>query len=485
MRMKAHILSVALAAIPVLACAAATTTDAPRDAFGAASPLLSACRLPDVQAQARCGSFDVPENPDRPDGRHLAIRVAVMPARNAPAQRDPILIFSGGPGEGAIALASDVGVQLSELIEDRDILLIDQRGTGQSAPLPCPLYSERDAAANLVDLFPPAAILRCLKTLSARADLTQYSFARFADDVEHIRRALGYGPVDAYALSFGTRAAQIYMRAYPGSVRTAYLGSVVPADIATPLQFARASEPVLDETLDACAHDEACHAAFPNLRAETREIFARLGSGSVRARAPNSDQDTVLNAGRIAERIRTMMYRPRGAANLPWTIHRAWLGDWQPFVDGIVAGARDADADIDWGLFFSITCNEDVAFIKEAEIAPAVKDTVLGDFRVRQQQAACAKWPKFSVAPGYRDAVRSAVPTMIVSGDLDPATPLSFTEHLAPGFSRRVEIVLRGQGHTGWSDCVADAYRNFVRKGSPDGIASTCPVTPRPPFKTG
>jgi len=459
--------------------AASGTTD-----FGASSPSLSACRLPGVSTPARCGHFDVPENPARPEGRHLSIAVAVLPARSTPARRDPMVFLSGGPGESAIDSASDVGADLASMFADRDIVLIDQRGTGRSSPLACDLDAGNHAVAAVEQFLPPASIERCRKTLQARADLTQYSFLRFADDIEHVRRALGYDPVNLYALSYGTRAAQVYLRAYPDSVRTAYLGSVVPIDIPMPLPFARVAQDTLEATISACERDAICAAAFPALRQETKEVFARLAAGKVEVSVPGTQVHARLSAGRVAERLRTMMYKPAGAADVPWTIHRAFLGDWQPLVGGILEGARGFSAEFSTGVFFSITCAEDVRFIREADIAPAVSGTYLGDFRVREQQAACADWPKADLPAGYREPVRSSVPTLFVSGDLDPATPNAFADHVAAGFTRHADLLLRGQGHSGWSDCAARVYQAFVRSGSVEGLDTTCAPTPRPGFRT-
>jgi pimeloyl-ACP methyl ester carboxylesterase len=289
--------------------------------------------------------------------------------------------------------------------------------------------------------------------------------------------------LNLYALSYGTRAAQVYARDHPDSVRTIYLGSVVPIDIAMPLPFARSAHDVLGKTLDACANDPACHAAFPDLRKEKDAVFARLAAGDIRAPVGERRVVTSIDAGRIAERLRSMTYRPAGAAAVPWALHRAFLGDWRPFTDGIVGAARAVDADMSQGVFFSITCNEDVRFIRESDIAQAVGGTELGDYRVRQQQAACAQWPISELPPGYREAVRSDVPTLFVSGDLDPATPLSFTAHASQGFSHRADLVMRGSGHTESNECVARAYSQLVRSGSVDALDTNCEPTPRPPFK--
>jgi hypothetical protein len=165
-------------------------------------------------------------------------------------------------------------------------------------------------------------------------------------------------------------------------------------------------------------------------------------------------------------------------------IHRAYLGDWSPISEGILSDARN-DSGFSFGLFFSITCSEDVPFIREDDVAAATQSTFLGDYRLRQQQAACRHWSKASLPKGYREPLRSSVPTVFASGDTDGATPLWYTQRVAPGFSHRLEVVLLGQGHTEWNDCIAQIYQQLVVSGSVDGLStSTCPPVPRLSFKT-
>ncbi len=164
-------------------------------------------------------------------------------------------------------------------------------------------------------------------------------------------------------------------------------------------------------------------------------------------------------------------------------IHRAYLGEWSPISEGILSDARD-DSGFSLGLFFSITCSEDIPFIREDKLVDETEGTFLGDYRVRQQQAACRQWPKASLPEGYREPVQSSVPTVFASGDTDGGTPLWFMERTAKGFSHRLEVVLRGQGHTEWNECIAKIYQEFVTSGSVGrGGTSTCPLVPRPPFK--
>jgi len=402
----------------------------------APAPLeLGACALPEIAAPARCGILDVPEDPDRPDGRKLSIHVAVLPAISSKALPDPITVLMGGPGEDAIGAAADYAGQFAALREDRDLLFVDQRGTGQSAPLHCDLFAPADAAASLRDLFPPAAVAACEHRLAQTADLTRYTYPYFARDLEQIRRALGYGKLNLFAGSYGTRAAQVYMRAYPDSVRTAYLGSVVPLDVETPLTFARTAQAALDRLFEDCAADAACQHAYPDLRDEVRQLLARLGSGSVRVVLSGSGKRVLLDRGRVAEWIRSKLYRPKSSADLPWLLHRAFVGDWQPIVKAILANAQEGDQGLSFGLLLAITSSEDVPFMPDADIVPQTGGTFLGDYRLRQQQAACAPWPRSALPAGYRIPVTSAIPTLFVTGDLDGATPLWFTDRVASGFT--------------------------------------------------
>jgi pimeloyl-ACP methyl ester carboxylesterase len=449
---------------------------------------LEPCTLPGVTEIARCGVLELPENPDRPTGRRLPIHVAIVPATNNPTLPDPIVPLMGGPGEDAIGAASVYAAQFAPLRAHRDLLLVDQRGTGRSAALHCDLYSARNDGASLRDLFPVAAVERCARRLRVRADLTQYGYLRFASDLEQVRVALGYGSLNLFAGSYGTRAAAVYLRAYPDSVRTVYLGSVVPIDVAQPLPMARTAQEAFESLLRACAADAACSGAFPNLSIEFDQIIARLTCG---VRVPASRgagrhaRPVLLQRGRVAEWFRSRLYRPQSAATLPWLIHRAYLGDWSPIVEGILSDSRSADSDLSLGLLFAITCNEDVRFLDDKEIALQTRDTFLGDYRVREQQAACKPWPKSPLPSDYRNPVHSSVPTMFVSGDTDGATPLWFMRHAAPGFADHIEIVARGQGHTEWSDCIADLYQRFINTGSTHELAgAACEPVPRPPFKT-
>ena len=205
----------------------------------------------------------------------------------------------GGPGEAAIPAAEYSIGQFGPALRDRDLLLLDQRGTGKSAALRCALFDPQNPAASLRDLYPTAKVERCAKELSAKADLTQYTYTHFARDLEHVRSRLGYGQLNLSGGSYGTRAAQFYLRAYPQNVRTVHFGSVVPLDLATPLTMAKTAEGARKQLFDACDADAACRTAFPNFRKEFAEIVQQLDAGK-----------TPIARGRAAEWFRSRMYLP-------------------------------------------------------------------------------------------------------------------------------------------------------------------------------
>lgn len=443
---------------------------------------LQPCALPEVERAARCGTVMVPEDWQAPNGRRIAIAVAVVPARDPAPKKDPIVILMGGPGESAIEDAPVYARWLAPALDDRDLLLVDQRGAGSSAPLRCPIGSRDDPAPLLADSFPPAAVERCTAALGRTADLTRYGFPAFARDLEHIRTRLGYGRLNLFAGSYGTRAAQVFLRTYPKSVRTAYLGSVVPIDIIAPLTMAKTAQVEIERLFDACAADARCGRAYPQLRSEFAAVMRQLDRGAANVALGDGKGAHVLRTAPAAAWIRAKLYRPSSAAVLPWAIHRAYRGDWSAMAEGILASAESS---FSYGLFFAITCNEDVRFIDSGRIAAETRGTFLGDSRVRQQQAACRFWPSSALPAGYREPVRSSIPTLFVTGEADGGTPTWFTDHAARTFANAAILLAPGQGHTEWSPCIAERYFDLVRHGRSTGPKrASCPIVPRPAFKS-
>src|SRR5262245_32071250 len=240
---------------------------------------LETCALPGIE-RVRCGTFRVPENRAQPDKRSIDLNVVVLAAKNAQRAADALFILQGGPGQAATTLAEFYAETFAGLRDTRDIVLVDQRGTGASNPLVCRLGgSKADPGGYLGDIFPVNRVRACRAELERGADLTQYTTPIAMDDLEEVRAALGYERVDLYGTSYGTRAVLVYLRAHPERVRSMILKGVVPMSVIVPLPFAEDSQRALDLLLEDCAADATCAAAYPRPRAE----FASIVDGLRRA----------------------------------------------------------------------------------------------------------------------------------------------------------------------------------------------------------
>lgn len=437
---------------------------------------------------ARCGTVSVPENRDAP-GRMLALHVVVYPARTPAPAREAVVFFGGGPGQAIAQDARWIARELVAVRAERDLLFIDQRGTGLSAPLQCTLRDPSNPQSYLDDYLPPAAVARCRDELARTADLTRYGFVQLAHDVEAVRRALGYGKLDLDGGSYGTRAALVYLRTYPQNVRSAVLVGLVPAEFLQPADYARDSQAALTGLFAACRADARCGAAFPEVERELREVARRLDTEPGRAEIidPQSGRRITLSISRgtFAETIRRMMYDAPTARTVPFAIHRAYQGDFRPVARTGLQIRRGMQQGSWWGLYQAIMCSEDVPFIDQAAAAAARDRTLLGDYRVRQQADACAGWPTFAVPASYHQPVPSDVPALLISGEFDPVTPPVWGRMAAAALRNSLHVVVPGAGH-GYggmqgSECMDAMITRFLHQASVAGLDTTCVARMRPP----
>ena len=367
---------------------------------------------------------------------------------------------------------------------------MDQRGTGGSAGLECHLRDPQDPQSYLDDFIPPARAAACRDSLARVADLTRYTFPELAHDTDAVRRALGYEQLDLWGGSYGTRAALVYMRMYPARVRSAVLVGVVPMSFLQPRSYAHSTEAALAGLFAECRADAACNAAFPNVEQELRTVAARLEQGPAEAEIldPGTRRRVRLRLprGTFAETIRKMMYNPGSARLIPFAVHRAHEGDYRPIIRAALGDRRNSAAGSSWGLYLALTCTEDVPFISLDEAARTNGRTLLGDYRVTQQAAACAGWPRGTVPAGYHEPVRSDVPTLLISGTLDPVTPASGGTEAAATLPNGVHLVMPGGAHGSGGmpgdACVDSLVVRFVKAGSARGLdVEGCAARIRPP----
>jgi pimeloyl-ACP methyl ester carboxylesterase len=460
-------------------------------ALPAAQLPLAPCRLPGLDEEARCGTFAVPENRAAPNGRTLRIPLVVIPATGE-ATSDPIVYVAGGPGDSSIRGAAGMAHAFASLRDSRDLLLVDTRGIGGDDRLFCAELAERGNLQGFYDEFlPPEKVARCRARLAARYDLTQFTTSAGVDDLEAVRRALGYGKLNLFGVSYGTRFVLDFLRRHPGSVRTATLVGVDPPTEHGPLNFARFAQQALDATFADCAGEPACAAAFPDLPGALARALERLDQGPVAVTLadPESGAPIPLEIHRaaFAQSLRYMLYQPPTALLVPLAVHEAGRGNFAPIAENALLFFQMAAADFADGYYLSATCGEDVPFIADAAIPAAVEGTFLGDFRIRQQRAACAAWVAMPRDPDFVRPVASEVPVLLLSGERDPVTPAHLGEQALATLPNGLHLVLPDANHDYaglvGADCPDRIAAAFVAAGAARGLDTSCVAAMRrPPY---
>ena len=424
----------------------------------------------------RCGTAIVHENPARRDSRELRLSVVVVPARSAAPRSEPIFFLMGGPGQTATDAAA--AMERSPYRDEREIVLVDQRGTSADQRLDCPSGGSPDHVQGYFSpLFSADAFERCRALLETRADLTQYTTVRAAEDLESVRVGLGYPRIALLGISYGTRVALMYMHRYPSRVHAAVMSGLAPPALRNPLHHARAAQEALDSLVGDCAASTLCAQAFPALRADLDSVVARLRRRPVSVDVVNpfrGDIATItLDADQFAEAVRVLMYAPATGRFLPLFIHRASAGDYRPLVEAALNAKRNTSAGLRMGLLMSVVCSEDVPRITEREIATETSGTLLGDVRVRQQMAACRVWSRGPVPEAYTRAFTVPVPALLVSGTRDPVTPRRWGEAMRAHLPASVHVVVPG-AHGVNSPCVARMAAQLFDQRTVAGLDTSC-----------
>lgn len=455
---------------------------------------LAPCKVPGVPFDARCGTLQVWENRRAGTGRRIPLNIVVLPATSRDRAEDAFVFLHGGPGSAATTAAPMMVVQFGEINRTRDVLLVDQRGTGGSHSLDLDLYGPSpDLGKYMGDFVPARAACEGAKRLAAEADLTQYTTPIAADDLEEVRAALGYPRLNLIGASYGTRAAMAYLRQHPARVRTAVLEGVTRFDDHLPLRSPRNSQRALDGVLAECEATAACRAAFPELRMDVEAVFSALRKGPVAAEVlhPATGEPAKLTLGYdvAAEAVRYLLYYPGLTVQLPAIVHQAAGGDWGPLAEMALFGRMGIVDSGSNGMFLAVMCSEDVPFIDPAEGERLAEGSFMGAARLRQLKAACECFPRGWLPEGYGQPVKSDVPVLVVSGALDPATPPDNGELVARTLpnSRHVVVPQAGHDYEGMAnaECVTGLITAFVTAGSASGLDTSCVAkVQRRPFQT-
>ena len=468
----------------MVACAAAGLALPAAAAPASAPAALQACRLPGVAPPVLCGQLRRPLDPGQPQGTQIDLHYAVLPALARRKAADPVFFFAGGPGQSAIDLAGAFHNRFARLQQRRDLVLVDQRGTGRSAPLRCdddraqarlrPLAEQADAAARLARLQACRVALQALP----HGDLRFYTTDIAVADVDAVRQALGAAQINVIGVSYGTRVVLALLRLHPGSVRRAVLDGVVPPDMRLPSAAARDQQAVLDALFQACAADPACQRRHPAPAPQLQGLLDRLPVTVIlpqpvsgRPEPVTLDRDTVLGL------LRAPLYQPALAAALPAVLAEADAGRWAPLLALANPLGGSAASGIASGQHHAVVCNEDLgpqlpgagpaaalAAVAAAGSAAMPASTVFGDSLLRQYRQACAGWPRATLDPAFYRVPQAAAPTWLLSGGLDPVTPPQHAERVALALgplARHTVVANAGHGVTALG-CLADAVARFI-----------------------
>lgn len=449
---------------------------------------LQSCRLEGVSVEARCGKLEVFENRETNSGRKIALNIAVIPSVSANPQADPIVFFAGGPGQAAVKLGQNVFQILHKARREREIILVDQRGTGKSNPLNCNDKNKNlSLAEKLSDPDSAKEMQACLQKLDAAPE--HYTTPNAVADLEDVRNALGYDKLNLWGVSYGTRMALSYMRAHPQHVRSAVLDGVAPTAIKLPLHSGRDALAALQRTVADCMKVATCKNTAPNLQDDVLQISAALDKAPARISlnnpATNEKTELVFNQRMFAANLRTILYRASYGGLLPLTISEAKQGNFAPLIAQATAFSADLEESLSLGMYLSVICAEDIPLISKNEMQGMPNALFHADMSDSLWKT-CAIWPKGKVPPEHADPVQSDIPVLLLSGALDPATPPYWGDLVAKTLPRSKHIVAENLSHNvSPHGCFPKLIADFFMAGNADTLDAACVKNiARPPFFT-
>jgi pimeloyl-ACP methyl ester carboxylesterase len=463
---------------------------APRTA-PAAELALERCRLEANQlpaAFAGCGTLAVPEDPSAPDGRKLDLFVARVPSLTSAPRPDPLVLIAGGPGQSTVDMYLQLRAAFEQARRERDVILVDQRGTGRSAAgfgcsVPEDLSLDTAGVAKL-----GSYIDRCVAELEH--DPRFYTTTVAVQDLDRVRAALGIAQWNVYGVSYGTRVAQHYLRRFPEHTRAVVLDGVVPPEVALGPDIAREAQRALEQIFARCAADDACHARFANLPAEFRELLARLDAAPVSMPATGgsgatSDSAATGRSGKfgapeLRALVRLLSYNAATIALLPALLHEAYAGNYAPLANQASTTLRGLPESLSFAMSNSVTCTEDAPFVAPGARA-GLDGTYLGTTIVDALDAICGRWPHGAIDADFKTPVVSDRPALLLSGSNDPITPPAYAARAAATLSHATQLVGYDQGHGLIAiGCMPRLLRSFLEH--PDQPADAACLAAEPPM---
>ncbi len=460
---------------------ALTLLCSPLIAVSAAELELEDCRIsagpgyPGIKA--RCGTFERPLDPGAPGGEQLALSVAVVPALNLEPQPDPLVPFAGGPGGGSIRFYAAYFTAFEPVRRDRDILLVDQRGTGDSARMDCPIDDDL-IEGQFSDEQTLEFTQACLDQLPHNPRFFTTSVA--VDDLEALRQALGYPALNLLGTSYGSRVAQHYARRYPDSTRTIVLDGVVPPQLPLGPDIALEAQRAVDEIFARCGEDAVCNEHFPEIDLDFAAVRARVAEEPVLVSLsdPVTGRPEELEIGdnELAAAIRLLAYHPRSISLLPLVIHEAANDNFVPIAAQFQLTVTSLADSLALGMHNSVMCTEDLPFVDRDAIDFALLEkTFISAMQFEALETICSIWPQGPIDDGFNEPLATDIPVLLLSGTADPVTPPRYAEMALVEMTNHAHIVNTHQGHGQIAaGCMPDIIADFIAAADPVGLDDSC-----------
>jgi pimeloyl-ACP methyl ester carboxylesterase len=478
------------AATPAVAGVAATTARKQTRAAAAmpaitrrlGSLAFTPCTLaPDFGVQtvdAQCSSLVVPENRAAPNGRKVKLAIAWVPARGE-AEPDPMFMLAGGPGQSALDSYPTIAGAFAEINKKRDVILVDQRGTGDSNRLVCKDSGGKSSVTDDEDYGLEAArafAARCAATLSKTADLRFYSTTDAIQDLDDVRQAIGAQRINLMGISYGTRVAQQYAARYPRHTRTVTIDGIVPNSLVLGNEHARNLEHSLDMQFARCRQSKPCLDKLGDPRERLNALMTKLAKDpptvAFRDAITGEARSEVLKPGHIAGLARMFAYAPQVAGLLPLELDEAAQGRYEPLMALAQLLSSTLGDQIMHGMQLSVICTEDAG---ELAVDEADRGSLIGVDLITTMQAQCAVWPKGARPANFRAPLATAVPTLVLSGEFDPVTPPRYGDEVVKRLRNGRHLVVRGQGHNVLPiGCMPRLFAAFVASGDAKALDPSC-----------
>lgn len=448
---------------------------------GAQSLELTDCRIsagpgaPSIKA--RCGSMTRPLDPSGGEPGDITLRIAVVPALNLTPEPDPLVPIAGGPGQGSVQFYSAYSWAFEDVRRNRDILLVDQRGTGESATMDCAFDDDIvDGEYSSEDTILYSQ--RCLAELPHDPRFFTTSVA--VTDLEAVRDALGYPTLNLYGVSYGTRVAQHFARRYPESTRTLVIDGVVPPQLSLGPEIATESQKAVDKLLARCVADPSCNNRFPNIVDDFPRIVSTLRRESVALEVPNptTGRPEAVNFGatEFASAVRLLAYHPNSIALLPLLIDEAANANYAPLASQYLMTLISLMDSMSLGMHNAVMCTEDVPFYDKKSINLAeIESSYMGMFQLDALEAICSVWPAGPIDDKFKQALATDIPVLLLSGDADPITPPRYADMAAVDLTNALHLIGDNQGHGQISvGCTPRLVAEFIDLGDHTELDADC-----------